>query len=110
MRLKNALAEIEYGQAPGNFEHVIVNDDLEVAFAQLCAAIGLRPPVNNRALIFVKPHAVNPKVGRSGPRRKAECVTILCDGSASFVPCVCWQWPATVRWVTYLLGAEMPVS
>ena len=77
MRLKNALAEIEYGQAPGNFEHVIVNDDLEVAFAQLCAAIGLRPPVNNRALIFVKPHAVNPKVG--SVCGLAEYVTILCD-------------------------------
>ena len=44
MRLKNALAEIEYGQAPGNFEHVIVNDDLEIAFTQLCTAIGLVPP------------------------------------------------------------------
>jgi guanylate kinase len=44
VRLKNALAEIEYGQAPGNFEHVIVNDDLEVAFTQLCTAIGLVPP------------------------------------------------------------------
>jgi guanylate kinase len=72
VRLKNALAEIEYGQAPGNFEHVIVNDDLEIAFTQLCTAIGLvPPPLRNTALVFVKPHAVNDKV----PRRAASSAT-----------------------------------
>ena len=61
MRLANAREEIEYGSAPGNFEKVVVNDDVEAAFAELCGMLGLRPPVNT-ALVFVKPHAVNDKV------------------------------------------------
>ena len=101
MRLKNALAEIEYGQAPGNFEHVIVNDDLEVAFAQLCAAIGLRPPVNNRALIFVKPHAVNPKV-------RCGLYATYCATRALRAVCVCSGRPLTVVRITHLGRTECP--
>ena len=34
-RLGNAAKELEYGQTEGNFDVVLTNDDLEVAFAKL---------------------------------------------------------------------------
>ena len=35
IRTANARAEVEYGQAPGNFDYVLVNDDLDAAFKRL---------------------------------------------------------------------------
>ena len=43
VRLENARAEIEYGRTPGNFDHVIVNDAIDSAFAQLCSALSVQP-------------------------------------------------------------------
>ena len=34
-RIGNAAKEVEYGTAPGNFDEVVVNDDLEQAFIKL---------------------------------------------------------------------------
>lgn len=34
-RIGNSKSEVEYGTTPGNFDYVIVNDDLETAFLQL---------------------------------------------------------------------------
>ena len=34
-RLGNAAAEVKYGTTPGNFDEVVVNDDLEEAFLKL---------------------------------------------------------------------------
>lgn len=38
-RLANARAEIEYGTAPGNFEYILVNDDLTASYARLKAKL-----------------------------------------------------------------------
>lgn len=38
-RLANARAEIDYGLADGNFEYVLVNDDLMAAYARLKAKL-----------------------------------------------------------------------
>lgn len=38
-RLDRAEAEIEYGTTPGNFDLVIVNDDLDRAYAELRAFV-----------------------------------------------------------------------
>ncbi len=38
-RLANARAECEYGLAEGNFEYVLVNDDLMAAYARLKAQL-----------------------------------------------------------------------
>jgi len=35
IRTANARDEVEYGQAPGNFDYVLVNDDLDAAFKRL---------------------------------------------------------------------------
>lgn len=35
IRTANARAEVEYGQAPGNFDFIVVNDDLDAAFKRL---------------------------------------------------------------------------
>lgn len=35
VRLGNARKELDAGRAPGNFDHVLVNDDLEVAWQEL---------------------------------------------------------------------------
>lgn len=35
VRLQNAAAEIEYGQAPGNFDKIIVNEDIHRSFLDL---------------------------------------------------------------------------
>ena len=35
IRLENAVGEIAFGHAPGNFDKVIVNDDIEEAFFRL---------------------------------------------------------------------------
>ena len=37
-QLESAHDELEFGRAVGNFDRVIVNDDLETAFAELDAA------------------------------------------------------------------------
>ena len=34
-RIGNAQSEVDYGKTPGNFDEIIVNDDLESSFAQL---------------------------------------------------------------------------
>ena len=38
-RLANARAEIDYGMAEGNFEYILVNDDLMQAYARLKAQL-----------------------------------------------------------------------
>jgi len=38
-RTKNALAEMEYGTAEGNFDEIVVNDDLDEACADFTAAV-----------------------------------------------------------------------
>jgi guanylate kinase len=38
VRLGNAAAELAYGTAPGNFDRVVVNNDLEACFAEVVAA------------------------------------------------------------------------
>ena len=43
-QLESAHDELEFGRAVGNFDRVIVNDDLETAFAELdAAALGWYP-------------------------------------------------------------------
>ena len=39
VRLKNAVGEMEFGQAPGNFDAVIVNADLEAAFQEIVSVL-----------------------------------------------------------------------
>ncbi|KAF5955939.1 hypothetical protein HYC85_008795 [Camellia sinensis] len=34
-RLRNARAELQQGQSPGLFEHILVNDDLETCYESL---------------------------------------------------------------------------
>lgn len=38
VRLGNAAKELEYGNTPGNFDKVFVNNDLEECFAELVAS------------------------------------------------------------------------
>ncbi|CAM9617499.1 unnamed protein product, partial [Discosporangium mesarthrocarpum] len=38
-RLGNAMAEMEYGTEPGNFNKILVNDDLEVAYRDLVVTV-----------------------------------------------------------------------
>lgn len=39
MRLGNATKEMEYGDTPGNFDQVIINDDLDTAYGELRAFV-----------------------------------------------------------------------
>jgi len=48
-RLKTALLELEYAQLPGAHDHIIVNDDLDRAYA-LFKAVALGNPVTSDAL------------------------------------------------------------
>jgi guanylate kinase len=48
-RLKTALLELEYAQLPGAHDHIIVNDDLDRAYA-LFRAVALGNPVASDAL------------------------------------------------------------
>jgi len=43
-RLKNAAGEMEYADKPGYYEKVITNDDLEKAYKEFCAFVGMQPP------------------------------------------------------------------
>jgi hypothetical protein len=43
-RLANAAREIEYGQAAGNFNRVIINDDKVVAYQELKAFVAASYP------------------------------------------------------------------
>ncbi|XP_028066680.1 guanylate kinase 1-like [Camellia sinensis] len=40
-RLRNARAELQQGQSPGLFEHILVNDDLETCYESLKKVLGL---------------------------------------------------------------------
>ncbi|XP_059668435.1 guanylate kinase 2-like isoform X2 [Cornus florida] len=40
-RLRNAKAELEQGQSPGLFDHILVNDDLEYCYKSLKELLGL---------------------------------------------------------------------
>ena len=48
-RLKTALLELEYAQLPGAHDQIIVNDDLDRAYA-LFKAVALGNPITNDAL------------------------------------------------------------
>ena len=47
IRLENANAEMTYGNVPGNFDAIVVNDDLEQAIADLMEQISIWYPERN---------------------------------------------------------------
>ncbi|CAH9068629.1 unnamed protein product [Cuscuta epithymum] len=46
-RLRNAKEELEKGKSPGLFDHILVNDDLEICYQSLKAILGLGEGVKN---------------------------------------------------------------
>ncbi|CAI9099998.1 OLC1v1036908C3 [Oldenlandia corymbosa var. corymbosa] len=46
-RLRNARAELEQGKAPGLFDHILVNDDLETCYKSLKKLLGLDQVVHS---------------------------------------------------------------
>uniref|UniRef100_A0A5B6ZXM2 Guanylate kinase 1 n=1 Tax=Davidia involucrata TaxID=16924 RepID=A0A5B6ZXM2_DAVIN len=45
-RLRNARAELEQGQSPGLFDHILVNEDLEACYQSLKKLLGLDGSIN----------------------------------------------------------------
>ncbi|KAI3772584.1 hypothetical protein L6452_03774 [Arctium lappa] len=45
-RLRNAKAELEQGNSPGLFDHILVNDDLEACYERLKNILGISESVN----------------------------------------------------------------
>lgn len=39
VRMANAVGEMEYGQQEGNFDKIIINDNLESSFTELVATL-----------------------------------------------------------------------
>jgi guanylate kinase len=39
LRLSNAASELEYGQTPGNFDRILVNNDLQQCFEELVSLL-----------------------------------------------------------------------
>lgn len=62
-RLKNSADEIAYGRAVGNFDFILVNDDLQTTFEKLCQELTTRYPhlqsnTDARPVVFCGPSGV----------------------------------------------------
>lgn len=67
-RLRNAREELEKGKSPGLFDHILVNDDLEICYKSLKAILGLSDGLKNG-------HKTPPKLDPDS--HVASCVSIV---------------------------------